>query len=44
MNVMQIKKFLLERGVSVNGYHKSSLIKIASAVEKMGLPCVPNGE
>ena len=42
MNVMQIKKFLLERGVSVNGYHKSSLIKIASAVEKMGLPCVPN--
>ena len=42
MNVMLIKKFLLERGVSVKGYHKSSLIKIASAVKKMGLPCVPN--
>ena len=42
MNVIQIKNFLLERGVSVNGYDKSSLIKIASAVEKMGITRVPS--
>lgn len=38
MTVTQIKKFLIERGVSVNGYHKPSLIEIASSVLKMGLP------
>lgn len=42
MNVMQIKNFLTERGVSVNGYDKCSLINIASAVERMGIPCVPS--
>ena len=42
MNVMQIKNFLIERGVSVNGYDKCSLIKIASAIERMGIPCVPS--
>ncbi len=25
MTVLEIKKFLVERGVSVNGYHKPSL-------------------
>ena len=42
MNVMQINNFLTERGVSVKGYDKCSLINIASAVERMGIPCVPN--
>ena len=41
MNVVQIKNFLLKRGVSVTGYNKCTLIKIASAVERMGIPCVP---
>ena len=42
MNVTQIKNFLIERGVSVNGYNECSLIKIASAVERMGIPCMPS--
>ena len=41
MNVVQIKNFLLERGVSVTGYIKRTLIKVASALERMGIPCVP---
>jgi hypothetical protein len=42
MTVLEIKKFLVERGVSVNGYHKPSLIEIASSVQKMGLPNLAN--
>ena len=42
MNVIQIKNFLLERGVSVTGCNnKCTLIKIASVVERMGIPYVP---
>ncbi len=42
MNVMQIKNFLIERGVSVNGYDKCSLIKITSAIERLSIPCMPS--
>lgn len=38
--VLEINKFLVERGVSVNGYHKPSLIEIASSVQKMQLPVI----
>ena len=44
MNVTAIKKYLQERGVSVNGYLKPALVEIASAVEKMMLPVDPNFE
>ena len=44
MNVAANKKYLLERGVSVTGYHKDALIEIVSAVEKMMLPVDPNFE
>ena len=44
MNVAELKKYLQERGVSVSGYLKSSLVEIASAVEKMVLPVDPNFE
>ena len=44
MNVVELKKYLQERGVSVSGYLKSSLIEIASAVEAMMLPVDPNFE
>ena len=30
MSVIEIKKYLIERGVTVNGYHKASLIEIAN--------------
>lgn len=39
-----IKKYLQERGVTVNGYLKPALVEIASAVEKMMLPLDPNFE
>ena len=41
MNVTELKKYLQERGVSVSGYLKSSLIEIASAVEAMMLQVDP---
>ena len=44
MNVAELRKFLQERGVSVSGYLKSSLVEIASAVERMVLPVDPNFE
>ena len=44
MTVAAIKKYLQERGVSVNGYLKSGLVEIAVAVEKMMLPLDPNFE
>jgi hypothetical protein len=40
MNVTEIKKFLIDRGVSVNGYLKPALAEIASCVLKMGLPTI----
>ena len=43
MSVATIKKYLQERGVSVNGYLKPGLVEIAVAVEKM-LPVDPNFE
>ena len=44
MSVAAIKKYLQERGVSVNGYLKSGLVETAVAVEKMMLPVEPNFE
>ena len=44
MNVTELKKYLQERGVSVSGYLKTSLVEIASAVERMVLPVDPNFE
>ncbi len=44
MNVAAIKKYLLECGVTVNGYLKPALVEIASAVKKMMLPLDPNFE
>ena len=44
MNVAELKKYLQERGVSVTGYLKTSLVEIASAVERMGFPVDPNFE
>ena len=44
MNVAELKKYLQERGVSVSGYLKSSLVEIAFALEKMVLPVDPNFE
>ena len=35
MTVIEIKSFLIERGVTVNGYHKASLIEIANYVQKI---------
>ena len=42
MNVAELKKYLQERGVSVSGYLKTSLVQIASAVERMVLAVDPN--
>ena len=44
MNVVGLKKYLQERGVTVHGYLKPALVAIASAVEKMMLPKDPNFE
>ncbi|KXJ26833.1 uncharacterized protein LOC110239144 [Exaiptasia diaphana] len=44
MTVSQLKKYLQDRGVSVSGYLKTSLVEIASSVEKMNLPIDPNFE
>ena len=44
MNVAELKKYLQERGVSVNGYLKTSLVEIAAAGERMVLPVDPNFE
>ena len=42
MNVAELKKYLQERGISVSGYLKTSLVEIAAAVERMVLPVDPN--
>ena len=39
-----LKKYLQERGVSISGYLKSSLVEITSAVERMVLAVDPNFE
>ena len=44
MNVAELKNYLQDRGVSVSGYLKPSLVEIASAVERMVLPVDPNFE
>ncbi|KAJ7372383.1 hypothetical protein OS493_019833 [Desmophyllum pertusum] len=44
MNVAELKKYLQEQGVSVSGYLKTSLVEIASSVERMVLPVDPNFE
>ena len=38
MSVAELKKYLQERGISASGYLKTSLVAIASVVEKMVLP------
>ena len=43
MSVSDLKTYLHERGVSVNGYLEPTLIEIANAVEKMMLPVVEKG-
>ena len=40
MNVAELKKYLQERGVSVSGYLKTSLVEIAA--ERMVLAVDPN--
>ena len=41
MNMAQLKKkHLKDRGASVSGYLKPSLVEIASAVERMVLPMI----
>ena len=37
-----LKKYLQERGVSVSGYLKTSLVEIAPVVERMVLSVDPN--
>ena len=44
MNLANLKQYLQERGVTVNGYLKGALVEIACAVEKMMLPLDPNFE
>ena len=44
MSVAELKKYLQERGISASGYLKTSLVAIASVVEKMVLPVDPNFE
>ncbi|CAB4002542.1 Hypothetical predicted protein [Paramuricea clavata] len=44
MNVASIKKYLKERGVTVNDYLKLALVTIAAAVEKIMLPLDPSYE
>jgi hypothetical protein len=38
MNVASLKNYLQERGITVNGYLKPALVKIAFAVQNMMLP------
>ena len=42
MTVTEIKKFSVDRGVTVNGYKQAALAEIASAVQKMKLLCIHN--
>ena len=44
MTMLELKAYLLQCGVSVNGYLKPALVNIAIAVEKMMLPVDPNFE
>ena len=44
MSVAELKKYLQERGISASGYLKTSLVAIASVVEKMVLSVDPNFE
>ena len=44
MSVSELRAYLRERGVSVNGYLKPALVEIAAAVQKMMLPIDVNFE
>ena len=44
MTMAELKSYLRERGVTVNGYLKPALVEISIAVEKMMLPIDPNFE
>ena len=41
INVAELKKYLQDRGISVSGYLKPSLMEITSVVERMVLPIDP---
>ena len=44
MTVTELKEYLGMHGITVNGYLKPALLKIAQAVEKIMLPIDPNHE
>ena len=44
MTMAELKIYLREQGVTVNGHLKPALVEIANAVEKMMLPIDPNLE
>ena len=41
MTLAELKVYLRDRGVTLNGYLKPALVEIAGAVEKMMLPIDP---
>ena len=40
MTVLELKKYLVDRAVTVNGYNKGALAEIANSVHKMDIPCI----
>ena len=38
--ILELKKYLVHRGVTVNGYNKSSSAEITNSVRKMDIPCI----
>ena len=40
MTVLELKKYLVDQGVAVNGYNKGALAEIANSVRKMDIPCI----
>ena len=40
VTVLELKKYLVDRGVTVNGYNKGALAEIANSVHKMDIPCI----
>ena len=40
MTVLELKKCLVDRGVTVNGYNKGALAEFANSVRKMDIPCI----
>ena len=40
MTVFELKKYLVDRGITVNGYNNGALAEIANSVRKMDIPCI----